>query len=85
MWAHIWPTFCIYRFLSFIQKLELFLRPYLKTRSHDGSAHTFGYSQRFLELPQKGSQKNIFWHFFIRSTKTQFKHLKYGMVVNWHK
>ena len=30
-------------------KLEHFLRPSLKTRSHDGSAHTFGSSQRFLE------------------------------------
>ena len=26
---------------SFV-KLEHFLRPFLKTRSHDGSAHTFG-------------------------------------------
>ena len=31
-------------------KLELFLIPYLKTRSHDRSAHTFGSSQRFLEV-----------------------------------
>ena len=28
---------------------------------------------------------NYFWAFFIRSTKTQFKHIKYCMVVNWHK
>ena len=35
-------------------KLELFLRPSLKTRSHDGSAHTFKSSPRYLEVPQKG-------------------------------
>ena len=62
-------------------KLELFLRPFLYTRRHDGSAHTFGSSQSFLEVPQKG----FFLAFFIRSTNTQFKHLKYGIVVNWHK
>ena len=39
-------------------KLEHFLRPYLKTRSHDGSAHTSGSSLRFLEVPQKGVLKN---------------------------
>ena len=38
---------------SFI-KLECFLRPFLKTRSHDESAHTFKSSLRFLEVPQKG-------------------------------
>ena len=38
---------------SFI-KLECFLRPFLKTRSHDKSAHTFKSSLRFLEVPQKG-------------------------------
>ena len=40
-------------------KLELFLRPSLKTRSHDGSAHTFGFSQRFLEVPQKRVLKKL--------------------------
>ena len=35
-------------------KLEHFLRPFLKTRSHNGSVHTFGSSHRFLEVPQKG-------------------------------
>ena len=39
-------------------KLELFLRPSLKTRKHDGSAHTFGCSQRFLEVPQEGGLTN---------------------------
>ena len=49
---------------SFI-KLECFLRPFLKTRSHDKSAHTFKSSLRFLEVPQKrGFKKNICLHFF---------------------
>ena len=29
--------------------------------------------------------KTIFLAFFIKSTKTKIKHLKYGIVVNWHK
>ena len=52
---------CFYNFLAILTikmadflKLELFLRPSLKTRSHDRSAHTFGSSHRFLEVPQKG-------------------------------
>ena len=44
---------------SFI-KLECFLRPFLKTRSHDESAHTFKSSLRFLEVPQKGVLKKLF-------------------------
>ena len=43
---------------SFI-KLECFLRPFLKTRSHDESAHAFKSNLRFLEVPQKGVKKNI--------------------------
>ena len=38
--------------LSFF-KLEHFLRPFLTTRSHVGSAHTFGFSLQFLEVLQK--------------------------------
>ena len=34
--------------------LEHFVRPFLKTRSYDRSAHTFGSSHRFLEVPHKG-------------------------------
>ena len=34
--------------------LEHFFRPFLKTRSYDRSAHTFGSSHRFLEVPHKG-------------------------------
>ena len=48
---------------SFI-KLECFLRPFLKTRSHDESAHTFKSSLRFLEVPQKGVLKKLFFAFF---------------------
>ena len=59
------------RFLHWLQtsitqsfvKLEHFLRPFLKTRSHDGSAHTFRSSLWLLEVPQKGVKKIIFWHF----------------------
>ena len=50
---------------SFI-KLECFLRPFLKTRSHDKSAHTFRSSLQFLEVPQKvffcAFFNHIFWH-----------------------
>ena len=48
---------------SFI-KLEYFLRPFLRTRSHDGSAHTFRSSLQFLEVAQKGVLKNIFFGIF---------------------
>ena len=49
-------------------KLEHFLRPFFKTRSHGKSAHTFGSSSRFLQVPQKGHLKQNFtslaelWH-----------------------
>ena len=67
-------------------KLEHFLRPFIKTRSHDGSAHTFRSSHQFLEVPQIAFfNKLISWHFLIGTTKTQFKILKFGIVVNWHK
>ena len=39
--------------MAYFLKLEHFLRPSLKTRSHAGSAHTFGSSHRLLEVPQK--------------------------------
>ena len=56
-----------------------FLRPFLKTRSHDGSAHSFGSCHQFLEVPQKGVLKNNCFGFFfftkvgglIRYTKIQ--------------
>ena len=44
-------------------KLELFLRPSLKTRSHDGSAHTFRSSHRFLEVG-KVFLNYYFGHFY---------------------
>ena len=72
-------------------KLAHFSKPFLKTRRHDRSAHTFGSSHQFFEVLQKGFLKTLFFlHFFtkvvalIRSTKTQFKNLKFDMVVNWH-
>ena len=34
--------------------LEHFLRPFLKTRNHDRSAHTFSSSHIFLEIPEGG-------------------------------
>ena len=34
--------------------LEHFFRNFLKIRSYDRSAHTFGSSHRFLEVPHKG-------------------------------
>ena len=75
---------------SFI-KLECYLMPFLKTRSHYESAHTFGSSLRFLEVPPKrGFKKNIFLHFLttffytfglIGSVKTFSKVLGVGMNV----
>ena len=75
---------------SFI-KLECFLRPFLKTRSHDESAHTFKSSLRFLEVPQKGVLKKLFVCIFfttffymfglIGSVKTFSKVLGVGMNV----
>ena len=47
----------------------LFLRPSLKTRSHDRPAHTFGSSQRFLEVPQKGVLKHYVLAFFYQIHK----------------
>ena len=41
-------------------KLEHFLRPFLKTRSHDRSAHTFGSSHRYLEVPRSFKKIGIF-------------------------
>ena len=49
---------------SNINKLECFLIPFLRTRSHDGSAHTFRLSLQFLEVLQKGVLKNDFLAFF---------------------
>ena len=61
-------------------KLAHFLRPFLRTWSHDGSAHTYGSNHQFLEVPQKGVYKNDFLAFFlpkwgdlIGSTKTHLK------------
>ena len=39
----------------------------------------------FWKCPKKGFKKIILLAFFYQIYKTQFKHLKYGMVVNWHK
>ena len=47
---------------QFLFKLEIFVRPFFKTRSLDGSVHTFRSSHRFLEVPQKGVWQMIFWH-----------------------
>ena len=56
---------------SFI-KLECFLRPFLKTRSHEESAHTFGSSIQFLEVPQKGVLKKVFFFAFFNHI---FRHI----------
>ena len=48
---------------SFV-KLEHFLRPFLKTRSQDGSAHTFRSSLQFLEVPLKGALQKWFFGIF---------------------
>ena len=37
----------------FLKARTLFKTIFFLNRSHDGSAHTFGSSQRFLEMPQK--------------------------------
>ena len=62
------PKCCIHgspaEFYFKLLKLVHLLRPFLKTRSHDRSAHTLGSSHQFLEVPQKGFFKMIFWHFY---------------------
>ena len=45
--------------------LEHFFRP---TRSHDRSAHTFGSSHRFLEVPHKGVLNKWFFGIFFTLT-----------------
>ena len=53
--------------------------------------HTFRSIHRYLEVPQTGVLKHISSHIFtkvgdlIGSTKTQYKNLKFGMILNWHK
>ena len=49
---------------SFI-KLECFLIPFLRTRSHDESAHTFGSSHWFLEVPKKRCFKQVIFSVFL--------------------
>ena len=60
-----------------ILKLECFLRPFLKTRSHDESAHTFKSSLQFWKCPKKGfkKKKTTFLDTFglIGSVKNFFK------------
>ena len=50
-------------------KLECFLRPFLKTRNHDGSAHTF--RSNFWKYPKKGL-KFFFCNFLPHFFKTCF-------------
>ena len=58
---------------SFI-KLESFLIPFIRTRRHDESAHTFGSSHWFLEVPQKGVLKKWFLAFFEQNVSSTFCH-----------
>ena len=51
-------------------KLECFLRPFLKTRSHDRSAHTFGPSLQFVKVPQK-----VFFIYFVVVVVGIFDHI----------
>ena len=63
---------------------------FLKTRSPDRSAHTFGSSHQFLEVPQKGLKNNVFKKFtfffymfgLIGPIKTFSKFLEVGMNMN---
>ena len=50
--------------------LEHFFRPFLKTRSYDRSAHTFGSSHRFLEVPHKWVLNKWFVGIFYTYTVT---------------
>ena len=56
---------------SFI-KLESFLIPFLITRGHDESAHTFRSSHWFLEVPQKGVLKKWFLVFLEQNVSSTF-------------
>ena len=62
---------------SFV-KLEHFLRPFLKTRSQDESAHTFRSSLRFLEVPLKG----FFFMIFLAFVTTFFD--MFGLIRSVH-
>ena len=70
---------------KFFKARTLFKTIFFLTRSHDGSAHTFGYSHRLLEVPQKGVLKKLCFGIFLYQF-TQFKNLKCGtnifVVVN---
>ena len=67
----------------FSLKLEHFLRPFLRTRSHGRSAHNFRSNHRFLLVPEKGV-KFLTKGGLIESTKSLFKNLKFCMVINCH-
>ena len=98
-WAHIWPMFCIYRFFrlyttkpglgvhNFVimglwEFLAIFLDNFLKLEAMTDLHILSDPDTYFWKWPKKGFSKN--WH-FNQITKTQFKNLKFGMVVNWHK
>ena len=57
-----------HQLLSIFFMLEHFFRPFLKTRSYDRSAHTFGSSHRVLEVPHKGILNKIFVGIFFTLT-----------------
>ena len=74
------PSHCLHQLQTSIS-LSFF-----KTRSHDGSAHTFGSSHQFLEVPQKGVLKTWFFlHFYQRgggSNRIHINSIKKSEI--WH-
>ena len=76
------PFFWDPSLIQLFVKLGCFLRLFLKTRSHDGSAHTFGSSHKILEVLQKGV-KQIFVSIFFT---TFFLHVwSYQICSNYFK
>ena len=64
-------------FLLFFM-LEHFFRPFLKTRSYDRSAHTFGSSHRFLEVPHKRVLNKWFVGIFYTYLRSPYCYLVGG-------
>ena len=79
-----------HQLLSIFLSLNTLKYLFLKTRSHDGSVHTFGSSYQFLEAPPKKGFKNYYLTFLTNGVKSDplkfnLKNIKFGMVVKWPK
>ena len=89
-WSYSFPAAVLSHFfyinfkhqLLSICMLEHFFRPFLKTRSYDRSAHTFGSSHRFLEVPHKGVLNKWFVGIFYTYLRSPYCYLVGGGRTN---